>query len=181
MKALEIDRVRQVVHAVARHARVERFAFDVVPDAHDVVGLPVLRGRTFEDGEGTGSRSVVIVNQLFANKYWPGEDGIGKRIRLVRDSGDRRSAVLEQPLLTVVGVVPDPIPVSAMTLLMAQRSVSGSPSGSPATLAAMLDFCARHKIAPVVERFPLSKANEALAHLRAGKARYRIVLDNDLK
>jgi uncharacterized zinc-type alcohol dehydrogenase-like protein len=83
--------------------------------------------------------------------------------------------------LHVVGAVPDPIPVSAMTLLTAQRSVSGSPSGSPATLAAMLDFCARHKIAPIVERFPMSKVNEALAHLRSGKARYRVVLDNDLK
>ena len=83
--------------------------------------------------------------------------------------------------LHVVGVVPDPIPVSAMTLLLAQRSVSSSPGGSPATLATMLDFCARHKIAPIVERFPMSKVNDALAHLRAGKARYRIVLDNDLK
>ncbi len=83
--------------------------------------------------------------------------------------------------LHVVGAVPEPIPVSAFTLLMAQRSVSGSPSGSPGTIATMLDFCARHKIAPIVERFPLSKVNEALAHLRAGKARYRIVLDNDLK
>jgi uncharacterized zinc-type alcohol dehydrogenase-like protein len=83
--------------------------------------------------------------------------------------------------LHVVGAVPDAIPVPAMTLIMAQRSVSGSPSGSPATIAAMLEFCARHKIAPIVERFPLSKVNEAIAHLRAGKARYRLVLDNDLK
>ena len=64
---------------------------------------------------------------------------------------------------------------------MVQRSVSGSPSGSPATVATMLDFCARHGIAPVTEEFPMSHANEALDHLRAGKARYRIVLKNDLK
>ncbi len=41
----------------------------------------------------------------------------------------------------------------------------------------MLDFAARHKIAPLVEHFPLTKVNDALAHLAAGKARYRIVLD----
>lgn len=83
--------------------------------------------------------------------------------------------------LHVVGMVPDAIPVPAVSLIMAQRSISGSPSGSPSTLATMLDFCARHKIAPVVERFPLSRVNEAFAHLRAGKARYRLVLENDLK
>jgi uncharacterized zinc-type alcohol dehydrogenase-like protein len=44
----------------------------------------------------------------------------------------------------------------------------------------MLAFCARHGIAPTVEEFPLSRINDALDHLRAGKARYRVVLRNDL-
>ena len=60
-----------------------------------------------------------------------------------------------------------------------QRSVSGSPVGDPATIATMLDFCARHGIAPTVERFPMSRVNEALDHLRSGRARYRIVLEAD--
>lgn len=37
-----------------------------------------------------------------------------------------------------------------------------------------------HGIAPVTETFPMSKVNDALEHLRAGKARYRIVLFNDI-
>ena len=45
----------------------------------------------------------------------------------------------------------------------------------------MLDFCVRHNILPITEEFPMTKVNEALAHLEAGKARYRIVLKNDLK
>ena len=44
----------------------------------------------------------------------------------------------------------------------------------------MLDFSARHLIAPITETFPMSKVNDAIEHLRAGKARYRIVLENDL-
>jgi uncharacterized zinc-type alcohol dehydrogenase-like protein len=48
-------------------------------------------------------------------------------------------------------------------------------------MSRMLDFAARHKIAPQVERFPMSKVNDALAHLEAGKARYRIILDADFK
>ena len=52
--------------------------------------------------------------------------------------------------------------------------------GSPATTAKMLEFCARHGVAPVIEKFPMSRVNDALEHLRAGQARYRIVLENDL-
>ena len=70
----------------------------------------------------------------------------------------------------MVGVPPKPLEISAMNLIPTQNSLSGSPSGAPATVAKMLDFCARHKIAPVVEEFPLSSANEALEHLKAGKA-----------
>lgn len=83
--------------------------------------------------------------------------------------------------LHFVGAVLEPIAVGAMSLIMPQKSISGSPLGSPVTTADMLAFCARHNIAPVTETFPLSKVNDALAHLRAGKARYRIVLENDLK
>ena len=81
--------------------------------------------------------------------------------------------------LHTVGAVPTPLPIPAFTLLSGQKSVSGSPLGSPATTATMLEFCARHDIKAMTEHFPLSDVNEAMDHLRAGKARYRIVLDND--
>lgn len=77
----------------------------------------------------------------------------------------------------VVGVVPEPIPVPALALIGGQREVSGSPTGSPTDIAQMLEFAARHDIRPQVEHFPLAEVNAALAHLEAGKARYRIVLD----
>jgi len=82
--------------------------------------------------------------------------------------------------LHTVGVIPEPMPVQAFTMIMAQRSVSGSPLGSPETTRRMLEFCGRHSIAPVTEQFPMSKVNDALEHLRSGKARYRLVLKNDL-
>ena len=82
--------------------------------------------------------------------------------------------------LHVVGAVPEPMAIGAFALIGGQHSVGGSPSGAPGTVATMLDFCARHGVRPVTEEFPMSRANEALAHLEAGKARYRIVLKNDL-
>lgn len=83
--------------------------------------------------------------------------------------------------LHFVGAVMAPFNIAAFNLIGGQKSVSGSPVGSPVTMAKMLDFCARHQIAPVVEYFPMSKVNEALDHLRSGKARYRIILQNDFK
>jgi uncharacterized zinc-type alcohol dehydrogenase-like protein len=79
----------------------------------------------------------------------------------------------------VVGAVPQPIPVGAFRLIGAQRSVSGSPSGSPVAIETMLDFAARHNILPQTEHLPMSRINEAFDRLEAGKARYRIVLDAD--
>jgi uncharacterized zinc-type alcohol dehydrogenase-like protein len=81
--------------------------------------------------------------------------------------------------LHFVGAVLEPVPVEVFDLITAQRVLSGSPIGSPATMRTMLDFCARHGILPVTETFPMSQVNDALAHLRAGKARYRIVLRSD--
>lgn len=75
-----------------------------------------------------------------------------------------------------VGAVLEPIPVSAFSLIGGRKSVSGSPLGSPATVAKMLDFCARHEIAPITETFAMDDVNEAITHLRAGKARHRIIL-----
>lgn len=80
-----------------------------------------------------------------------------------------------------VGAIAEPISISAFTLFLGQKSISGTPSGSPTTTRLMMDFCSRHKIEPVTELFPMSKVNDAIQHLRDGKARYRIVLQNDIK
>jgi uncharacterized zinc-type alcohol dehydrogenase-like protein len=81
--------------------------------------------------------------------------------------------------LHVVGAVLEPIPVPAFALISGQKSISGSPTGSRSAIDAMLAFAARHAIAPQTEHFPMRQVNAALDHLRAGKARYRIVLDAD--
>lgn len=81
--------------------------------------------------------------------------------------------------LHFVGAVTEPISLGLFPLLLGERTVSSSPVGPPATLARMLDFAGRHRIAPVVEHFPMREVNAAMDRLRAGDARYRIVLDRD--
>jgi uncharacterized zinc-type alcohol dehydrogenase-like protein len=80
-----------------------------------------------------------------------------------------------------VGAVLKPLEVPAFSLIAGQKSVAGSPTGSPTAIDSMLAFSARHSVAPVVEFFPMSKINDAIERLRSGKAHYRIVLTNDFK
>ena len=81
--------------------------------------------------------------------------------------------------LHFVGATLEPLDLSLFGLLLGQRSVSASPVGSPATIAQMLEFAAQHNIAPQIELFDFADINQALDHLRGGKARYRIVLQHN--
>ena len=82
-----------------------------------------------------------------------------------------------QGRLHLLGVLVEPLELQHMPMLFGQLSVSASPVGSPLTIRRMLDFAARHRVAPVTEHFDMDRVNDAMEHLRAGKARYRIVLD----
>lgn len=78
--------------------------------------------------------------------------------------------------LHFVGAVLEPFGVRPQLLFGNQKSVSGSPLGSPASTRTMLEFAGRHGIGPQAEFFPMAQVNQAIEHLRAGKARYRVIL-----
>ena len=81
--------------------------------------------------------------------------------------------------LHIVGAVPS-VSATVFPLIIGQKSIGGSPLGSPATMATMIEFAARHGIGPVTETIPMSKVNDAMEKLRTGKPRFRLVLENDL-
>lgn len=89
------------------------------------------------------------------------------------------TALAPRGRLHMVGAVLEPMEINAFALIGQQKNVSGTAVGAPATIATMLDFCARHDITPQTEHMKMSQVNDAIAHLKAGKARYRIVLEND--
>ncbi|MDY6853637.1 MAG: NAD(P)-dependent alcohol dehydrogenase [Thermodesulfobacteriota bacterium] len=78
--------------------------------------------------------------------------------------------------LHFVGTILDPLDINAFSLITSQRSISGSPVGSPSTIAKMLNFASLHGIKPVIEKFSFDDINEAITRLRNGHAHYRIVL-----
>jgi hypothetical protein len=99
------------------------------------------RGRTFTDDDRAGSRPVAIVNQQFAKAYWPGQDPVGKRIRLGRADGLAAEVVgvAKTGHYLVVNEAPAPYvyvpyeqnPRSRMTLIVQS-------AGDPGALAAPL-------------------------------------------
>jgi uncharacterized zinc-type alcohol dehydrogenase-like protein len=79
--------------------------------------------------------------------------------------------------LHLLGAVLEPLTVNAFDLIVTRRLITGSPTSSPASLRKMVEFCARHSIAPMVERLPMAQISTAIARLRQGDVRYRFVLD----
>jgi predicted permease len=52
-----------------------------VPEFFEAAGIPILRGRNFQDTDIEDGPGVVIVNEVMAERFWPGEDALGKTIR----------------------------------------------------------------------------------------------------
>ena len=80
--------------------------------------------------------------------------------------------------LHFVGATLEPLNIGVFPLISGQRSISGSPAGSPASMRMMLGFVEQHNIKPIIEIFHFDQINEALTRLASGKARYRIVLSH---
>jgi predicted permease len=75
-----------------------------------ILGMPLLRGRMFNDLDTDHAPQVAVVNEAFARKRWPGQDSLGKRFKSTR---------AESPWITVVGII-----ANARTESLAEASVS---------------------------------------------------------
>jgi uncharacterized zinc-type alcohol dehydrogenase-like protein len=134
----------------------------------------------FEEAKSFGANHVVSSKDSSVFKELAGSfDLLISTVNVKLDWDAMIGTLAPNGRLHVVGAVLEPIPVAAFSLIMGQRSVSGSPTGSPVAIETMLDFASRHNVAPQTEHFPMSQINEAFARLESGKARYRIVLDAD--
>lgn len=75
--------------------------FGVVTDGYfQTLGIPLVRGRLFDERDGAGAPHVAVISESLARNRWPGQDPIGHTIEFGNMDGDLR-------LLTVVGVVAD--------------------------------------------------------------------------
>jgi len=75
-------------------------------DHFDVLGIDIVRGRKFDERDVPGAQRVVIIDETMAQKYWPGEDPLGKRITMEweRPEGAAEDAEPVPVYRTVIGV-----------------------------------------------------------------------------
>ncbi len=75
----------------------------VSPGYFHTMGIRLLRGRFLEDSDNERARPVAVINETLARAYWPNEDPLGRRFRLL-DAGPEDARTV---FLTIVGVVAD--------------------------------------------------------------------------
>ena len=69
----------------------------------DAIGAPLVKGRGFNAHDDADSTKVALVNTVFADRFWPGEYPIGKRVQINQHQQD----LPKGSWLTVIGIVPD--------------------------------------------------------------------------
>jgi predicted permease len=89
------------------HSTVERSS--ISPDYFHLLGIPLMRGRLFNESDYDNTPPVAVINQAMAQTYWPNEDALGKRFKAVKAGS---------PWITVIGVI-----ANARTQSLAQAEV----------------------------------------------------------
>jgi len=80
---------------------------DVSPGYFEAMGVELVKGRLFQDSDGAGALRVLIVDERLAERFWPGQDPIGRRMYRPTDVRDLLAISDKTVFLTVVGVVRD--------------------------------------------------------------------------
>jgi putative ABC transport system permease protein len=83
--------------------RPTAFYNGVSPDLFHTMDIPIVKGRPFDNQDVKEARKVIIINETFARRNFPGEDPIGKRMTY-------RANPREEDWATVVGIVKDTKP-----------------------------------------------------------------------
>jgi putative ABC transport system permease protein len=58
------------------------FRYGVTPGYIEAMGIPIRRGRSITDQDRAGTQPIILINELFAEETWPGEDPVGKSVHL---------------------------------------------------------------------------------------------------
>ena len=131
-----------------------------------------------EDAVRLGADEVVISrNSDEMQKHVGSFDFILDAVSADHDINAYISLLRRDGNITLVGAPEKPLAVSAFSLIMGRRSLSGSPIGGIAETQEMLDFCGKHNITADVEVIPIQKVNEAYERLLKSDVKYRFSID----
>ena len=141
-------------------------------------------------GIGRGSENAALAKKLGATEYI--DSNATNAAQALRTMGGARVILATAPSakamaevlgglgvdgkLLVVGVPFDPVPVSAVELVLQRRDVKGWPSGTAADSEDTLRFSVRTGVRPMIEKFPLKEVKKAYEQMESGNAQFRVVL-----
>jgi putative ABC transport system permease protein len=74
-----------------------------VPGFFETMQIPRVRGRTFDERDQRNSTPVMVITQAFARKFFPGQDPIGRRIKIGAGEGPARASYKTREIVGVVG------------------------------------------------------------------------------
>ena len=98
-----------ILGKTASEAQEARFNF-VSPEYFAILSIPLVRGRLWQANEVARSATLAVVNRTFAQKYFPGEDAVGRSVRVPRLTAlppNRLTAAGSDGWLEIIGVVAD--------------------------------------------------------------------------
>lgn len=111
-----------------RQDRLSEVRYSIVEGNYfSMLGIPQLAGRTFQSSDHEGTSEVILVNQTLAQKYWPGQSAVGKRLRIghgkrvaeiVGVVGDSKYTDLDEPQLAFMFLAVDQHPGDAAGLVV---------------------------------------------------------------
>ena len=107
----------------------------------DVMHMAIVHGRAFTGNDKAGSPRVVIVNEAFADRYWPNQNALGKRVRLDNPSGPEAEVVGVAKTARYIFVAESPMPFVYVPFAQNPKSsmaIQVETYGDPAAIAAPL-------------------------------------------
>jgi hypothetical protein len=106
--------------------------YDLVsPGFFDLVRTSVVRGRPILQEDRSGAPPVAVVSQAFADRFWPGQDPLGKRLRLLGQDGIEVVGVASTAKVRALNEEPRPIAyLSVAQFYFVSRECSSPDSGS---------------------------------------------------
>jgi predicted permease len=115
----------------------------------DTMAVPIVRGRAFRNTDDAGAPRVAVVNETMARRYWPGQDVVGKRVRLDSRDGawaevvgvarDSKNAFIAMDPLEMLFVPHLQHPNDGLTLLVHTTGASESVAGPLRDIVHSLD------------------------------------------
>jgi uncharacterized zinc-type alcohol dehydrogenase-like protein len=131
-----------------------------------------------EDALRLGAHEVVVSRNANEMEQHAGSfDFILDTISAEHDINASLQLLAHDGALTLVGAPEKPFSLSAFSLIMGRRSLSGSLIGGIAETQEMLDFCGKHEIAADVEVIPIQEVNRAYERLLRSDVKYRFCID----